>query len=132
MQTNLFTLPVSLEQVAAVIKRMHPEDRQRLLVMVPELAAEAIKQEKLLDEANRTVAELKAELLAELGGEPLSSDEPFLDGLTLGQYLELPEAVRAKLWDKWSEVALEDMEEVEVHPNSASLPTVEHPERITI
>ena len=59
MQTNIFTLPVSLEQVAALIKRMHPEDRQRLLAMVPELTAEAIKQEKLLDEANRTVAELK-------------------------------------------------------------------------
>ncbi|MCG8621460.1 MAG: hypothetical protein MJE68_05585 [Proteobacteria bacterium] len=118
MQTNVFTLPVSLEQVAALIKRMHPEDQQRLLAMVPELAAEAIKQEKLLDEANRTVAELKQELLAELGGEPLSSDEPFLGGLTLGQYLELPEAERAKLWDEWGEVALEDIQEVEVHPNA--------------
>lgn len=120
METNVFTLPVSLEQVAAVIKRMHPEDRQRLLAMVPELAAEAIKQERLLDEANRTVAELKAELLAELGGEPLSSDEPFLNGLTLGQYFEFPEVERAKLWDEWSEVALEDMKEVEVHPNALS------------
>lgn len=118
MQTNIFTLPVSLEQVAALIKRMHPEDRQRLLAMVPELTAEAIKQEKLLDEANRTVAELKQELLVELGGEPLSSDEPFLDGLTLGQYLELSEAERAKLWDEWSEIALEDIEEVEVLPNA--------------
>lgn len=118
MQTNIFTLPVSLEQVAALIKRMHPEDRQRLLAMVPELTAEVIKQEKLLDEANRTVAELKQELLVELGGEPLSSDEPFLDGLTLGQYLELSEAERAKLWDKWSEVAFEDIEEVEVPPNA--------------
>ena len=118
MQTNIFTLPVSLEQVAALIKRMHPEDRQRLLAMVPELTAEAIKQEKLLDEANRTVAELKQELLVELGGEPLSSNEPFLDGLTLGQYLELSEAERAKLWDTWSEVALEDIEEVEVPPNA--------------
>ncbi len=118
MQTNVFTLPVSLEQVAALIKRMHPEDRQQLLAMVPELAAEAIKQEKLLDEANRTVEQLKEELLAELGEEPLSSDEPFLDGLTLGQYLELSEAERAKLWDEWSEVALEDIEEVEARPNA--------------
>ena len=118
MQTNIFTLPVSLEQIAALIKRMHPEDRQRLLTMVPELAAEAIKQEQLLDEANRTVEQLKAELLAELGGEPLSSDEPFLDGLTLGQYLELSEAERAKLWDERSEAVLEDMDEVEVPANA--------------
>ncbi len=120
MQTNIFTLPVSLEQIAALIKRMHPEDRQRLLTMVPELAAEAIKQEKLLEEANRTVERLKAELLVELGGEPLSSDEPFLDGLTLRQYLELSEAERAKLWDEWSEAVLEDMDEVEVPANALS------------
>ncbi|MYB02143.1 hypothetical protein F4X90_21060 [Candidatus Poribacteria bacterium] len=121
MQTNIFTLPVSLEQVAALIKRMLPEDRQQLLAMVPELATDAIKQKELIDEANQTVEQLKEDLLAELGGEPLSSDEPFLGGFTLGQYLELPETERAKLWDEWSEVALEDVEEVEVHPNA--LPT---------
>jgi len=118
METNVFTLPVSLEQVAAVIKRMHPEDRQRLLAMVPELAAEALKQKKLIDDANQAVKQLKEELLSELGGEPLSSDEPFLEGFTLGQYLELPEAERERLWDEWSEDALEDLEEVEVQPNA--------------
>ena len=118
MQTNIFTLPVSLEQVAALIKRMHPEDRQQLLAMVPELATDAIRQKELLDEANQTVEQLKEELLAELGEEPLFSDEPFLDGLTFREYLELSEAERSELWDKWSEIALEDIEEVEVHPNA--------------
>lgn len=118
MQTNIFTLPVSLEQVAALIKRMHPEDRQQLLAMVPELVTDAVKEKKLIDEANQTVEQLKEDLLTELGEEPLSSDEPFLDGFTLGQYLELSEAERAKLLDQWSEVALEDIEEVEVRPNA--------------
>lgn len=118
MQKNIFTLPVSLEQVAALIKRMHPQDRQRLLAMVPELTAEAIKQKRLLDEVNQTVDQLKEDLLSEFGGQPLSSDEPFLDGLTLAEYFELSEAERAELWDKWSEAALEDIEEVEVHPNA--------------
>ena len=118
METNVFTLPVSLEQVAALIKRMHPQDRQRLLAMVPELIAEAIKQKKLLDDADQTVEQLKQDILAELSEQPLSSNEPFLGGLTLGQYLELPEMERAKLWDEWSEVALEDIEEVEVRPDA--------------
>lgn len=118
MKANVFTLPVSLEQVAALIKRLHPQDRQRLLAMVPELAAEAIKQKRLLDEAAQTVEQLKQDLFRELGGQPLSSDEPFLDGFTLGQYLELSEVERAKLWDEWSEVALEDIEEVEVRPDA--------------
>ena len=109
---------VSLEQVAALIKRMHPQDRQRLLAMVPELIAEAIKQKKLLDDADQTVEQLKQDILAELSEQPLSSNEPFLGGLTLGQYLELPEMERAKLWDEWSEVALEDIEEVEVRPDA--------------
>ena len=118
MQANIFTLPVSLEQVAAMIKRMHPRDRQQLLAMVPELVTDAIKQKKLLDDAEQTVAQLKRELLAELDKQPLSLDEPFLDGFTVGQYLELSEAEREKLWDEWSEVALEDIEEVEVHPDA--------------
>ena len=118
MQANIFTLPVSLEQVAAVIKRMRPQDRQQLLAMVPELATDAVKQKKLLDNAAQTVEQLKQELLAELDRQPLSSDEPFLGGFTLGQYLELSEAEREKLWDEWSEDALEDIEEVEVQPNA--------------
>ena len=86
--------------------------------MVPESATDAIKQKKLVDEADQAVEQRKQDLLTELGGEPLSSDEPFLDGFTLGQYLELSEAERAKLWDEWSEVALEDIEEVEVRPDA--------------
>ena len=114
MQANIFTLPVSLEQVAAVIKRMRPQDRQQLLAMVPELTTDAIKQKKLLDDADQTVEHLKQELLTELDGQPLSSDEPFLDGFTLGQYLELSEAEREKLWDEWSEIALEDLEDLAI------------------
>ena len=118
MRASIFTLPVSLEQVAALIKRMHPQDRQQLLAMVPELATDAIQQKKLLEDAEQTVEQLKQELLSELDKQPLSLDEPFLDGFTVGQYLELSEAEREKLWDEWSEVALEDLEEVEVHPNA--------------
>ena len=118
MQTNIFTLPVSLEQVAAVIKRMRPQDRQQLLAMVPELAMDALEQKELLDAAEHAVASLKQELLAKLDGHPLALDEPFLDGFTLGEYLALSEAEREKLWDTWHEDALEDMEEIEVHPNA--------------
>ena len=118
MPANIFTLPVSLEQVAALIKRMRPQDRQQLLAMVPELATDAIKQKKLLDDAVQAVEQLKQELLAEFDGQPLSSDEPFFDGFTLAKYFELSEAEREKLWDEWSEDALEDIEEVEVQPNA--------------
>ena len=118
MPANVFTLPVSLEQVAAVIKRMHPQDRQQLLAMVPELVTDAIQQKQLLDNAVQAVDQLKQELLVELDGQPLSLDEPFLEGFTLGQYLELSEAAREKLWDEWSDMELEDIEELEVRPDA--------------
>ena len=118
MGANVFTLPVSLEQVAALIKRMRSSDRLKLLTMVPELAADAIQRQKLLDDAHQTVEQLKQELLEELGGQPLSPDEPFLGGLTLGQYLDLPEAERAKLWEEWSAIDLEELEELEVRPDA--------------
>ena len=118
MQANVFTLPVSLEQVAAVIKRMRPQDRQQLLAMVPELATDAIQQKQLLDDAAQAVDQLKQELLVELDGQPSSLDEPFLEGFTLGQYLELSDAEREKLWDEWSDIELEDIEELEVRPDA--------------
>ena len=115
MKANVFTLPVSLEQVAAVIKRMRPQDRQQLLAMVPELATDAIQ---LIADAAQAVDQLKQELLVELDGQPLSLDEPFLEGFTLGQYLELSDAEREKLWDEWSDIELEDIEELEVRPDA--------------
>ena len=120
MGANVFTLPVSLEQVAALIKRMRPQDRQQLLTMVPELEADAIQRKKLLDDARQTVEQLRQELLEEFGGQPLSPDEPFLGELTLGQYLDLPEAERAKLWDEWGAIDLEELEELEVRLDAVS------------
>ena len=118
MRTNVFTLLVGLEQVAALIKRMHPQDRQQLLALVPELVTDAIMPKKMMDDVNQTVEEFRQELLEELGGQPLSPDEPFLDGFTLGQYLELSEVERTKLWNQWSTVAIEELDEIEVRPDA--------------
>ena len=118
MPANVFILSVSLEQVAAVIKRMRPQDRQQLLAMVPELATDAIQQKQLLDDAAQAVDQLKQELLVELDGQQLSLDEPFLEGFTLGQYLELSDAEREKLWDEWRDMEPDNIKELEVRPDA--------------
>ena len=41
MSTSVLALPISIEQLATVIRRMTPADRQRLLDLVPELRQEA-------------------------------------------------------------------------------------------
>jgi hypothetical protein len=118
MAESIFALPVSLEQIVALIKRMSPFERQQLLKFVPELRQEAMQTQTTREDAHESVEQLRRELLEELGGELLSSDEPFLDGLTLGQYLDLPDAERAKLWDKWGELDVEELEELEAPAES--------------
>ncbi len=126
MAESVFALPVSLEQIAALIKRMCPDDRQRLFKLVPELRQEAMRSvlersegtKRTLDDARKTVKQLQQEVLQALSGQLLSPDEPFLEGLTLREYLEFPEAEQAKLWDKWAEISLEELEEVEVRPDA--------------
>ncbi|MBC8229597.1 hypothetical protein H8E77_08635 [bacterium] len=134
MAESVFALPVNLEQIAALIKRMSPDDRQRLLKLVPELRQEAVRPvlerseglcsnavkqtKRTLDDARKTVKQLQQEVLQTLSGQLLSPDEPFLEGLTLGEYLDLPEAEQSKLWDKWAFLSLEELEEVEVRPDA--------------
>ena len=118
MAESIFPLPVTLEQIAALLQRMRPEDRRQLIQLVPELRQEALQTQRKLDHARETVEQLRHELLQELDGQPLSPDEPFLGSLTLGQYLDLPDAERAKLWDEWSQLDLEELEELEVTPDA--------------
>ena len=43
MSQSVFALPISIEQLATVIRHMTPVDRQRLLDLVPELRQEATR-----------------------------------------------------------------------------------------
>jgi hypothetical protein len=55
-----------------------------------------------------------------LSGQLLSPAEPFLGDLTLGQYMELPDEDRARLWDEWAEIDLEKLKELDVRPDAVS------------
>jgi hypothetical protein len=63
------------------------------------------------------VARLRAKVLAALNNQRLSPDEPFLGGLTLGQYHALSEEEKNKLWDEWAGIDLMELEEREVGPD---------------
>ena len=118
MNSTTLKLPISLEQVASLIKRMPPQQRQHLIALVPELVDDAIQQKKMMEIANQVVEEFKQELLEVCADQPISPDEPFLGGFTLGQFLNLPELERAKLWDQWSALDMNELEELEVHPDA--------------
>ena len=118
MRSNSSTLPVSLEQVALLIKRMPPQQRQKLITMVPELMIDTLMHKESNDNVNQIVQDLKEELLEVVGEQPISSDETFLGGFTLGEYLELSEEERDELWDQWSVTDITELEEIKVHSDA--------------
>lgn len=119
MTGSVFALPVSVEQVAAVIKQMSPTDRQRLLSLVPELHQAAMQvTRRTVEEARDAAERVRAEVMQALGGQFLSPTEPFMGDLTLGQYLDLPDEDRARLWDEWAGVDLEELEELDVRTDA--------------
>ena len=60
MAGPISALPVSVEQVAAVIKQMHSADRQRLLDLVPELRQAVMSApSRTVDEAREAIATIQ-------------------------------------------------------------------------
>jgi hypothetical protein len=103
-----------------VIRQMNAADRQRLLALAPELRQDALQlPPHTSDPAREAVERLWAEVLQAIQGQRLSPDESFLEGLTLGAYLALPDAERARLWAAWTEVDLDYPEEKDVRPDAA-------------
>jgi hypothetical protein len=121
MSESTFVLPVSVEQVAVVIKQMGPAERRRLLELVPELRQETTQApSRMPGEIHAAVERVRAEVMQVLSGQLLSPTEPFLGDLTLGQYMELSDEDRARLWDEWAEIDLEELEELDVRPDAVS------------
>jgi DNA-binding MarR family transcriptional regulator len=84
-------MPVNVEQIAVVVRQMSPEERRRLVELAPELR-EAVRPVRSLAQAQMSAEVLKQELVEGLKGETLSPNEPFLGGVTLEEYLNLPDA----------------------------------------
>ncbi len=119
MSGTVLALPVSVEQIAAAIKQMKPEDQQRLLDLAPDLRRIAANPpSRTTEQAQATVARVQADVLAAVEGRPLSPDEPFLGDLTLGQYQALPDEEKARLWETWAGADWTALKEREVNPDA--------------
>ena len=119
MQSAMVPMPVTIEQVAVVVRSMSRKDRQRLLELVPELQEAPNTLLSAQSTKDQTpVEQLRREILAALDGQLLAPDEPFLDHLTVGDYLDLPEAERAHLWERWTAESDLSWEEVDVRADA--------------
>jgi len=122
MQNNFVSMPVTIEQVALVVRNMSRKDRRRLLELVPELQEmPSMSHPAQITKDQPSVEQLQKEILATLDGQFMAPDEPFLNNLTVGEYLNLPDVERGHLWDKWTATTDLLWEEVDVHPDA--LPT---------
>lgn len=118
---TIFPLPVSLEQIGSVIRRMSREEQRRLLDLAPDLRVAALQiPHRTEGQAREAVLRLQQEIQAELGGELLSPEEPFLGNMTLGEYLALPEEEKHILWESWEDTDLMELDEREVSPDALS------------
>jgi len=122
MQSAMVPMPVTIEQVAVVVRNMSRKDRQRLLELVPELRetpSTPLSVQVAKDQA--PVEQLRREILAALDGQLLGPDEPFLDEMTIGDYLAMSDAERERLWNRWEQDDAASWEEVDVR--AGALPT---------
>ena len=119
MSRAVWPMPASVEQIAVVVQRMSPEERRRLVELVPELRQATIQEpSRTPGEIHAAVERVRVEVMQTLSGQLLSPAELFLGDLTLGQYMDLPDEDRARLWDEWAEIDLEGLEELDVRPDA--------------
>jgi len=120
MTSAIVPMPVTIEQVAAVVRNMSRAERQRLLELVPDLLEKPSppRTRRSLPKANPFVEELRQELQTALGGQPLAPDAPFLDNMTVGDYLDLADSVRAELWELWTTQETSAWREVDVYADA--------------
>lgn len=106
---------ISVEQIAEAIKQMAPPDLTRLFELVPSLQNGHVNQAPVQagTQITETTVRVRAELMESPNYHPLTGDEPFRDGLTLDDYLNLSENKQAQLWDQWAGSCY-DLEEVEL------------------
>lgn len=119
MQKLIAERETIVQQIATAIETMNRDEQRRLLDLSPSLlrlvqGANA----RTLEQATENVDRLKKRLRANAGQSRYSRSDPFLGGLTWGQYDALSEKEKDALWSKWEEIDLENMRERDVNPDA--------------
>jgi hypothetical protein len=138
------TSSLSVEQIAGLVRQLDRGDQLRLLKLVPELREAASQTLSVQDEGRRGIESAdkwdvtpvparppveeagfppeQKELIAYFDQKlallperrPMQDNDPFLGGLTVGEFFALPEVEQARIWDEAyaeAERALENREQ---------------------
>jgi hypothetical protein len=107
---------IPIERVARIIREMSAEEKRYLVYLVPELReVEPLKPpEQPLRPSKEFLEQLRQEMLEARGGVPPSDDEPFIGGLTRGEFYRLPEEEQEAIWDEvWAQAEAEVEKSIE-------------------
>jgi hypothetical protein len=116
MMTEEIEYSISVERVARIIREMSAEEKRYLVYLVPELReVKPLKPpEQPLRPSEEFLAQLRQEILEARGGVPPSDDEPFIGGLTRGEFYRLPEEEQEAIWDEvWAQAEAEVEKSIE-------------------
>lgn len=104
-----------VQQVAALVQRLSPEEIRELLRLVPKLQTEAMALDQP-DELVGWVQEQLAQYTTE--AHPMQAEDLFLGDQSVADYFALPEAERERLWAELYVAAIESAPEHEVKPDA--------------
>lgn len=110
---------ISIGRVARIIREMSAEEKGYLVYLVPELReVEPLKPpEQPLRPSAEFLEQLREKILEARGGVPPSDEDPFIGGLTVGEYLALSDEEQEELWDElYAKASAELDEENYEHP----------------
>ncbi len=108
-----------VKRIAALLEACTAEELAQLVELVPRL-----REAQRLAEVEKEAIEHFRRVLSRKRGTPLALDEPFLGGLTYGEYLALSPEAEDALWERLfaeAEEALGDLEETDAR-RDARLP----------
>ena len=123
--TATIEVTLSLEQIADTIRRLGRDGMRELIRLVPELREVGVPVEEVAP-SQRDPGELRTWYTAKVkevgpGYRTMQDNDPFLDGLTVGEYFALTDEEQKALWDRLYTEELdrfEDMEELDVPPEA--------------
>ena len=110
--------PNRVRQIAKLIRQMDAEERRWLLQLVPDLAPTRISESQ-----KDLYAYFEPRLQRLADARPMLDDDPFIAGLSVGQFFALPAEQQVKVWNQvhaQAEHELSDREfNVQPRPHSA-------------
>jgi hypothetical protein len=93
-------LPIPVEQVARLVHRFDRRQKAHLLRLVPELLTIRPEEADLPNEQEELLAYFDRKFDALPERRPLRDDDPFVGGLTVAEFFDLPDEEQADVWNQ--------------------------------